>query len=413
MDLFWLKWFVSIVSVYFSRLFTQDQSAVYCLIVKSSITSTLLDALVSGKFSQPAIYISVIMKKVDRILVVRFSSLGDIILLTPIFREIKNIFPNATIDFLTASTFAGICQNNPHIDQIIQLDRKKGNEDFSRIRKLCKANRYDLIFDAHQSLRSRLLLTNLHGPFYRYRSGIYCIDKRSFKRNILLLTGINFLKNAVAQREAYCLLLNSFSELEQLVTNTELFPGELEIQRVQEIFSKEQLASENLVAIGPGSSFPGKSWPKEYYLELTKLLQNEGYQVVILGSPGEIEPKFIYDRSRQKPLNLAGELSILESAEILRHCRLTISNDSAIVHMSEAMATPAISIFGPTVKEFGYSPYLKDSQRIEISLKCRPCSRNGKGECKIRIKRQCLRDISVNKVMDSALQILKGHVTNK
>ena len=352
------------------------------------------------------------MKKIDRILVVRFSSLGDIILLTPIFREIKTVFPDAKIDFLTSTTFGSICQNNPQIDQIIQLDRQKGTDDFARVKKLCISNRYDLIFDAHQSLRSRLLLVTLRGPFYRFRSGVFCIDKRSFKRNMLLRTGINLLRNAVAQREAYCQLLSEFVELKQMATNTELFPGESDNKRIAEIYNREELADKKLVALGPGSSFPGKCWPKEYYLELADLLQKEGYTVILLGSPDEIEPKFIYDHAKQQPVNLAGELSILESAELLRHCQLSISNDSAIVHMAEAMGTPAISIFGPTVKEFGYSPYRTHSRRIEISLKCRPCSRNGKGECKNRIERQCLREIPVSRVVESALQILNRHVTN-
>jgi len=344
--------------------------------------------------------------------VVRFSSLGDIILLTPLFREIKKLFPDSKLDFLTSTTFADVCQNNNNINEIIELDRQKGADAFSKIKEACRSKKYDLIFDAHQSLRSRLLLMSLRGPFYRFRNDVYGIDKRSFKRNLLLLTGINLLKRAVAQREAYCLLLSNFSDLPQMDTRTELFPGESEKSRIDEIISQNQLSDQNLVALGPGSSFAGKSWPKEYYLELSELLKNEGYTVLLLGSSGNTEPKYIFDNSQSKSLNLSGELSILESAELLRQCKLSISNDTAIAHMAEAMGTPAISIFGPTAKEFGYSPFLPASRRIEISLKCRPCSRNGKGECKNKIQRQCLRDIPVQMVLQSALQILVGHVTN-
>ena len=351
------------------------------------------------------------MKQIGRILVIRFSSLGDIILLSPLFREAKKIFPKARVDFLTSTTFSSICANNNNINEIIQFDRSVGGGELARIRQLCVSNRYDLILDAHQSLRSRLLLTWLRGPFYRYHRGVACIDKRSLKRNLLLRTGINLLKNAVTQREAYCQLLSRFTQLQQMDTSTELFPGPAEQIRIKELISRYQMGDKNTIAIGSGSSFQGKSWPKEYYLELSEMLQNRGFAVVLLGSAGNTEPKFIFENSLKKPLNLSGDLSILESAELLKYCKLSISNDTAVAHMAEAMGTPAISIFGPTTKEFGYSPYLKESKRLELPLKCRPCSRNGSGECKNRIERQCLRDIPVKTVLESALQILKGHVT--
>ncbi len=343
---------------------------------------------------------------INQILVIRFSSLGDIILLTPLFREIKKQFPQAKLDFLTSTTFAGTCRNNPHIDRIIILDRKKGIKELFRTARLCRKNDYDLVFDAHRSPRSRLLLLKCFGIFNLSRKRILQIDKRNFQRNLLLLTGINLFDRPISQREAYGNMLKIKVAAPPPNLTTELFPGKEEARRVRNILHQFHLEGKRLVAVGPSASFPGKCWPKEYFLELSKRLQKAGYTVVLLGGGNDAESQWIFDSSKNKPVNLSGQLSYLQSAELLRHCQLSISNDSAVAHFAEAMGTSAIAIFGPTSKEFGYAPFLNQSLCVEIPMKCRPCSRNGKGKCKNNIKRQCLRDIRVETVLKHALEIL-------
>ncbi len=344
---------------------------------------------------------------IRNILVIRFSSLGDIILLTPLFRELKKKFPQANIDFFTSTTFQSICLNNPNISTIIPLDRKKGNSELSRIVKLIKSKNYDLFFDAHYSLRSRLFLFRLFGARYFFNKSIKRIDKRSWKRNLLLSTKINLLENHISQREAYCRLLDDFSEKRSYQMETELFPSNDDKAKIRHILHQFNLEGKTLVAMGPGASFQGKCWPKENYLKLSEQLQASGFSIVLLGGADDSEPGWMVNNSKEKPLDLSGKLSFIESAALLKQCQLTISNDSAVFHLSEAVGTPAITIFGPTVKEFGYAPFLKDSRLIDISLPCRPCSRNGKGNCKNPIERQCLYDITVDLVFEQAFNVLK------
>ncbi len=346
------------------------------------------------------------MITLNRVLIIRFSSLGDIILLTPLFREIHKHFPGVQIDFLTSTTFAGVCANNPHINQIIALDRTKGISALNRFISENPQDHYDLIIDAHRSLRSRLLLMKWLGIFSGFSQKTALMNKRSFKRNILLQTGFNLMTNAVSQREAYLNLIKRLTGPLKLASETELFPDQTEKESASNIVREHQLKEGKVVALGPGASFQGKCWPKESFLELSEALQNAGYQVILLGSREEIEPPWIFENSRKKPLNLAGELSFRETAAILEHCHLVVSNDSAIVHFAEAMQVPALAIFGPTVRGFGYAPFLNQSRIMEINLKCRPCSRNGKGRCKNRIQRQCLREIRVERVLEASLQIL-------
>jgi heptosyltransferase-2 len=338
--------------------------------------------------------------KVNKILVIRFSSLGDIVLLTPIFRELKNLFPQATLDFLSSTTFATVCGNNPHIDHLITLERKTKGALREMVTKI-KNKKYDLVFDAHQSLRSRLFLALVYGWFSSDQHKIYRIDKRSWQRNLLLFFKINRLKKYLSQREAYCQLLREFADLKTIDTSTEIYPCEADKRKVEGIITEKKWNPELMIAIGAGASFKGKCWPEKNYLELIEKLQKQNYKIVLLGTKSDSEPFWLYQNCTIKPLNLAGKLNFLESAEILRHCKLVVTNDSAIGHLAEAVGTPSLSIFGPTTKEFGYAPFLPPSKLIEINLDCRPCSRNGKGKCHNKVKRQCLTDINVSTVFQN------------
>lgn len=343
----------------------------------------------------------------NRILIIRFSSLGDIILLTPLFREIRHLFPDAGIDFLTSTTFAGVCANNPHINRIIAIDRSKGATDLNSFMDENDSQDYDLVIDAHRSLRSRMLLVKWLGLFNGFSQKTVSIDKRSFKRNLLLLTGINLMKGAISQRQAYLNLITHLNGPDKPNAQTELFPGPAEEQKALRIVKEQRLSGKKIVALGPGASFAGKCWPKESFLELSDTLQEAGNRVILLGAAQETESRWIMENSRKKPVNLAGDLSFLETAAMLTFCSLVVSNDSAVVHFAEAMKVPALSIFGPTTKEFGYGPFLEQSRIMEVDLKCRPCSRNGKGKCHNPVQRQCLNDMTVETVLEASLQILE------
>ena len=345
-------------------------------------------------------------KNVKRILVIRFSSLGDIILLTPLFREIKKQFPRASLDFLTSTTFAPLCAHDPHLDHIVAFDRSSEKTEIGRIGRLIQEQKYDVILDAHYSMRSRYLLLKSLGLSYIAGRRVISIDKRSWKRNLLLAAKINLMKDAPSQREAYGKLLQAIAPDSTPELHTELFPDDRDTARVHSILQQFDLKGKRLVALGPGASFQGKCWPKENFLALSEQLSRMGCKIVILGGAEDEEGEWIEAHGRHQVADFCGKLSFLETAAMLSECELSVSNDSAIVHFSEAMGTPSIAIFGPTVKEFGYGPFLEQSRLVDISLACRPCSRNGKGKCHNPVQRQCLRDITVARVLQEAMAIL-------
>ena len=108
--------------------------------------------------------------------------------------------------------------------------------------------------------------------------------------------------------------------------------------------------------------------------------------------------------------NASGKFTSLESAELLRHARIVVTNDTSISHLAEAMQTPAIVFFGATVREFGYSPFLKESKTMETreKLSCRPCSRDGRGRCSNPEKLKCLTSITPETVL-SVIPELNEH----
>lgn len=346
-----------------------------------------------------------VMVTPNRFLIIRFSSLGDIILLTPLFREIRRLIPGARIDFLTAAPFDQVVRNNPHLNRIIAIDRKKGTRGLDPFISSTSPESYDLVIDAHRSLRSRLLLLRWMGPFNGFSSKTRFIDKRSLKRNLLLKARINLLRNGVSQRQAYLNTIRHLGGAPHPATHTELFPDASDEKSVEAILRGQGIEGKPVV-LGAGASFAGKCWPKASFLELSIRLQRAGYPVVLVGAEDEEEPRWIAENSDLNPLNLAGRLSFMETAALLGRCALVISNDTAVVHFAEAMGVPAIAIFGPTSREFGFAPFLERSRIMEIDLRCRPCSRNGKGGCHNPIQRQCLREISVDTVFEASLQIL-------
>ena len=127
-----------------------------------------------------------------------------------------------------------------------------------------------------------------------------------------------------------------------------------------------------------------------------------------MGGSGERETEELveYFKSSKYVFSAAGFFTILQSVSLLEMANTVIANDTSIVHLAEAMKTPSIALFGPTVKEFGYAPMLSQSQLIEtdLALRCRPCSRTGKGTCKNRDQQICMYSISTQKVWD-AVQI--------
>ncbi len=342
-----------------------------------------------------------------KILLIRFSSLGDLVLTTPVFRELKKIYPHSHLTFLTSQEFGKIVANNPYIDQTIYHPRQESWQALTELIQSLKKQSFDVIYDSHQSLRSRWICWKLGGSFLKKGSQIWKINKEGWKRTLLIKWKINLMKSTLSQRERFLKPLQR-QVSDPLNPQTELFPSHENTTLVKKILNEHQLSSQRFICIGPSASFPGKCWPLEHYQTLITQLLAQHWAIILVGGKNEEEPEKLKQYFGESIHNLAGKLGLLESAALLSHAFLVVCNDTSIGHIAEAMGTPAIIIFGPTVREYGYAPFLPKSVLIEKDLPCRPCTRNGKGECKITAKRLCLTSIPPQTIYEQILNITQN-----
>ena len=326
--------------------------------------------------------------------------MGDLVLTTPIFRELKRVFPDVKITLLTSSETGSVLNNNPYLDNFIWHKRKETYSELNKLIKKLQKEKFDLVYDAHRSLRSIWIVWNLIRFGLSKTPKTWSISKRSWQRSLLINFKFNFLSNTPSQRQHLLLPLQNQTSL-VLNNHTELFPDPYTVMQIKNFLNKYNLLQKQYVAIGASASYPLKRWPLKYFHELISKLIKQDCRVVLVGGANELENKKLEHNFSGKVINAAGKFTPLESAELLRHARIVVTNDTSISHLAEAMQTPAIVFFGPTVGEFGYPPYLKESKLMETKEKlgCRPCSRDGRGKCSNPDRLRCLTSITPELVL--------------
>lgn len=328
-------------------------------------------------------------------------------LTTPIYRELRKVYPDSRLTLLTSEGFGRVLENNPHLDEIIYHHRKETRNDLEKLIDQLRLQKFDLIYDIHNSLRSRWIGWQLkrHAPKPEH----WLIEKRTLARELQIRFGWGQFFNGKSQREQWLEPLRRH-HTGALSTKTELFPSIADKNYVKAWLNQNDLQDKPFVCIGASASFPLKCWPLQNFKQLIENIIQSGISVVLVGTNGEIETEELaeYFRGSQNVFCAAGIFTILQSAALLEMANAVVANDTSIIHLAEAMRTPSIALFGPTVKEFGYAPMLAQSRLIEtdLALRCRPCSRTGKGTCKNREQQICMYSISTQKVWDAAQLLL-------
>lgn len=338
-----------------------------------------------------------------KILVIRFSSLGDLVLLTPLLKAVKVGCPDGEIHLVCKEQYAELFKENRNIDRLFTIRNGKPGELirlFGRLRK----ERYDTIIDAHNVIRSNLLYRTLKA----HRK--VQLQKDQLKKTLLIKKKRN-LFDGVTSLSARYLELAGLLGVPIRETSTELTIPKKAAERIETIVEEAGLDGKTLIAIAPGARWETKRWPLPLYRNLVTGLVALGYGIVLIGSLDDTEPAdAITEGIEAQTLNLIGRCSILETAAVLKDCSVLVTNDSAPLHIAEAVGTPVVALFGPTVREFGYFPRLPRSIALEIPLDCRPCSRNGSRRCPLGTK-ECLTGIPPERIVESVRTILETQTT--
>jgi heptosyltransferase-2 len=337
---------------------------------------------------------------VRRVLFIRFSAIGDVLLTTPVIRLFHRCFPGTEIDFLIKEPFFPLVRHHPLLQQIRVLPQSPTLQDLSAMAKQIRTARYDWIVDLQGHWQSLFLTWNAGGArVTRYR-------KYSIRRFFLVYLKRDFYRGvAPTVPERYARALRPLG-CEWAPLPLELFiPDEVE----EAVSSRWPFAEEEtVVALAPGAGRATKRWPAERYAELARHLQEIAHaRILLLGGAQDRQiGEAIRKNAGRGCENWCGETSLLETAAALRRVRCLVTNDTGVMHMARAVSTPLVAIFGPTVRQFGFYPEPGSARIVEVQkLRCRPCSYHGTATCPKKHFR-CMLDIGVEEVLHAVLQQL-------
>ncbi len=341
----------------------------------------------------------------QKILITRFSSMGDIVLTTPVIRALRRTFPEAQIDYVTKRHFAELLHSNPRLNTVYAYDSRTGFAGLRALGKQLREQRYDLLVDIHNNLRTRLL----HALIRPRRSVSY--SKHLIRRTLLVKTGLNFYPRPILQMpDRYLHALNVFG-VENDDAGLELFPTAEHRAKIAMLFQQYGVTENELViGLGPIASFPLKQWPVERFAEVgQELVRRYQARIVLFGGPLDVEQvQPLVSQIPNNPILLCGQFAMLESAAALERCAMFVGNDTGTAHIASAMGCNVVEIFGPTVEELGFYPYHVPAEVVSISLPCRPCTHTGKGRCKITTH-ACLLDIPAARVLEAVERLGVSH----
>ncbi len=329
--------------------------------------------------------------KHHRFLIIRLSSIGDIVLTTPLVRCLRRQFPDATIDFLLKPAFASVLQANPYIDNILLYTPEEGN-----FLPQLKAQNYTHIIDLHHNLRTLRLKQALD------------IHSTSFpKLNIEKWLVVNF---------KWKRLLPDTSIVERYFETVAPIGVKNDGEGLDYHIPKEMETNQDdipmshwagYVACVLGGSKATKQLPVSQWIAFAKLCP---FPIIMLGGPGDQEAaeKVAAAIPQDRVYNACGKFKLHESADLVKKARVVVSNDTGLMHIAAAFQKPIVSLWGNTIPEFGMYPYYgannlhtRVASKLKIvednTLSCRPCSKIGFEACpKKHFK--CMHTLSMDEV---------------
>lgn len=321
------------------------------------------------------------------ILIVRLSSLGDILLTTPLIRSLKKQNPSLQIDFLIRSEYCDLLKANPYISSLHLFSRD--DQENKKLKIKLMEMKYDCIIDLQNNLRSKLFLNNLTAE-------VLTFNKKRFEKVLLVHLKINLLKEVPQIPIRYAETIPDFQLDDE---GLDLFLPENITTRIP--------PGQNVIGLCPGARHFTKRWQKENFIQLGKMLIEKGFSVALFG--GKSDRELCEEISKEIPgsIDLSTDDDILQLAKDMQQCKAIVCNDSGLMHAACAVKIPVVAIYGSTVREFGFTPYgCKNIILENNSLTCRPCSHIGKKKCPQKHFR-CMIELTPTQAFESINKVLK------
>ncbi|NTW52500.1 MAG: glycosyltransferase family 9 protein [Chlorobiaceae bacterium] len=327
--------------------------------------------------------------EIQSILVVRLSSIGDIVLTTPLLEELRQAFPQARIDYCTKAPFEPLLASNPVLSSVFTPES-------------IGSRHYDLVVDLQNNTRSRALVQGLNaGDVRRYR-------KKNWKKLLLVRLKMNLYG------DGYRSVVDRYrGALDGIVPSVEA-PCRIFPSAADHDFAVSAIGGvQPVLAICFGANHFTKRYPAESFAAvISAVLASMPVRIILLGgkediAEGEKIMAGLTESDREQVRSMAGAATLMQSAALLAASDLVLTNDTGLMHMASAFGKKIFLLFGSSVGEFGFLPWRTPYELFETEgLDCRPCSHIGRSSCPEGHFR-CMRQISAQRVAAGIVETLK------
>lgn len=324
-----------------------------------------------------------------KILIIRLSSIGDVILTTAVLKAFKEKYKDCEIDFLVLDKFKDAISLCPYIDNLILYNKEKndGLKGMINFSKELSEKKYDYVFDLHSKFRSIFI-----GNFLKYKFGVklYTYKKRSLWKSILV--NLKLIKYQVDNT----IIKNYFNAFTEFDIKYE---GEKLNFSFEKNLEQKFMEYKDYIVFATGASKETKKWTENNFGNLAKkLYEKNGKKVILIGGKEDIEKSERINRiSENSCINLSGKLSLKESGALLSLAKFLVTNDSGPFHIARGIDCKTFVIFGPTSPEM--FEYDENSILIYKNSDCSPCSLHGDKKCPKK-HFDCMENLDYNFVYD-------------
>ena len=312
-----------------------------------------------------------------KILIIRFSSIGDIVLTTPVIRCIKTQLKDVKVHYLTKKNFTTVLENNPHIDKLHLLEK-----DLSKTIDELKIEKFDYVIDLHHNLRTLIIKTKL-----RIKNSSF--NKLNWQKWLLVNLKVNKMPTVH--------IVDRYLEtVKFLGVNNDGLGLDYFLADDYSLSDLLPVSHQNFVGLVIGAQHATKRLPTG---KLMELCENLSMPIVLLGGKEDVERGEEIAMNNSHVFNGCGRFSLDQSAYLVKMADSIITHDTGLMHIAAAFNKPIISVWGNTVPEFGMYPYkIEKSKIVEVKgLACRPCSKIGYQKCpKGHFK--CMNDINIHDI---------------
>ncbi len=337
-------------------------------------------------------------------MIIRFSSLGDVILTTPVIGALKTKFPQSRIFFFTKAQYGDILKNDPRIFSWIEFDPTEIHQGFSGFMRLVSELRsydFDLLIDLHANLRS-FLVRHLTKSKIKLKYNKHWLSR-------FLMVHCKFLKtNAIHTVDSYLKVLKNL-QIYMPEKNPLIFLSQDDVEFSNHFLLEQKVKKDDIVVgVHPGARWETKRWDEGKFEQVCQaLIDRDNYKIMLLGDVGDKEliENISKDIPNAKVIKVMG-LPTGRFMSLIRRCDCFVTNDSGPMHIASALQVPVVAIFGSTHPKLGFAPVGSKNVVLCANVKCSPCSLHGEKKCSKK-SRFCMDLIDPEMVVEAVEKLLK------